>query len=122
MGDGEPIPLEELTARLRQLRAETFGPKAEPEREVVDVDAPVLRAPEPDVAPPGAVPGPDVAGEPASDDYAVKYAMEIAAHRETTDRLLEEKDQSIRRLEESVSELRAELDRLRFDVRDRDRT
>lgn len=111
MGDDGPIPLEELAARLGRLRAETFGARpAEPE--VVDTDTPILRAPQPDVGPPGAVPEPAPADR-GGDDYAVKYAMEMAAHRDTTGKLLEEKDRTIHRLEESITELKAELDRAR---------
>ena len=106
-----------MAARLRRLRAETFGPKPAEERPVEDVEAPVLRAPEPDVAPPA------VAAEeaPAGEDYAVKYAMEMAAHRDTTERLIDEKDRAITRLEDSVAELRAELDRMRMGQLEPDR-
>ena len=45
-----------------------------------------------------------------SDDSAIEiqYRMELAAHRETTDRLLAEKDLRIEALEQLVAELRAQ--------------
>ena len=40
---------------------------------------------------------------------AVKYALELAAHRETTDRLLDEKDRTIEAQQALIAELRAQL-------------
>ena len=121
MGDEGPIPLEELATRLHRLRSETFGVRPDPEPEVAAVDAPVLGAPEPDKPPKSKPEVAEPVEVPESEDFAVKYAMEIAAHRDTTDKLLHEKDRTITLLRESVAELRAELDRSRNRVGEPDR-
>lgn len=49
------------------------------------------------------------AGDVMEDPMAIKYALELAAHRETTQRLLAEKDRTIATLGELIAELRSQL-------------
>lgn len=43
------------------------------------------------------------------DPMAIKYALELAAHRETTDRLLAEKDRTIEVQGDLIAELKAQV-------------
>jgi len=70
-----------------------------------------------DEASPAIAPAPAVAassraeapGHEMDDPMAVKYALELAAHRDTTQRLLEEKDRTIAAQQALITELRAKL-------------